>query len=282
MKPYGYINGKIIPGNKMFVSSYDIGILRGYGIYEGITTHNNKPFYLKAHLKRFRDSAKKLGIKIPLSDTEISEIINQLIRKNKFKRTNLRMILTGGETLNGIEFEQNKPTFYILAEEWKPVPPETYTRGAKIITENHKRFIPEIKTTNYINAVRLQEKRKKSKAIEILLISDGEVLECSTSNIFMFKNKKLITAQKEVLPGITKKAVLDVAKRNFKIEERKINLEEILKADEIFITSSYKDIVPIVKIDKEIIGSGKVGENTKKVMSLFYDLTKKITKSLDE
>lgn len=274
MKPYGYINGKIIAGDKMLVSSYDIGILRGYGIYEGITTHNNKPFYLKAHLKRFRSSAKKLDIKIPCSDKEITKIIDSLVMKNGFERTNLRMILTGGETISGIEYDQNKPTFYILAEQWKPIPPETYTAGAKIITEEHRRFMPEIKSTNYINAVRLQKKRKASKAIEILLVSNGEVLECSTSNIFMFKGKNLITAKKDVLPGITKKAVMDVAEKNFKIEERKISLDELLKADEIFITSSYKDIVPIVKIDKKRIGSGKVGENTKKLMFLFSELIK--------
>ncbi len=274
MKPYGYINGKIVTGDKMFVSTYDIGILRGYGIYEGITTHNNKAFYLKAHLKRFRSAAKRLNIKIPHSDEQITNIIKSLIKKNGFERTNLRMILTGGETIQGIEFEKNKPTFYILAEEWKPIPPEFYTHGAKIITEEYQRFMPEIKTTNYINAVRLQKKRKTSKSIEILLVSGGQALECSTSNIFMFKENKLITTDKNILPGITRKAVMDVARKNFKIEERKISLDELLKADEVFITSSYKDIVPIVKIDKNTIGKGRVGENTKKLMSLFSELIK--------
>ena len=129
--------------------------------------------------------------------------------------------------------------------------------------------MPEIKTTHYITAVKFQPKRKKKKAIEILFISKGKVLECSTSNIFMFKGKKLITPQNSVLLGITRKAVLDVARKQFKIEERDITLAELLKAEEVFITSSFKDIVPIVKIDNKIICKGIVGENTKILMNVF-------------
>src|SRR3990167_8922819 len=94
---YCYLNGKIVTSNKLFVSGDDIGLLRGYAVYDGITTHNKKPFYLSAHLNRFRKSSLRLGLKIPLTDTIITKIIETLVKKNKFDRTNLRMILSGAD-----------------------------------------------------------------------------------------------------------------------------------------------------------------------------------------
>ena len=273
-KIYCYINGKIATSDKLFVSSYDIGLLRGYAVYDGITTHNKKPFYLPAHLDRFRKSSLRLGLKVPLTDTEITKIIELLIKKNKFTRTNLRLILSGGQTINGIECSIRKPTFFILAEKWSPLPKHLYEKGGKLITENHLRFMPEAKTTHYITAVKLQPKRKKAKAVEILFVSNGKVLECATSNIFMFLDDILITPKDNVLLGITRRAVLDTAKKHFKIEERNIAVPELMKADEIFITSSFKDIVPIVKIDEKIVSGGVVGKNTRRLMKLFSELIK--------
>ena len=271
MKNYCYINGKIITSDKLFVSGYDIGLLRGYAIYEGITTHNNKPFYLSEHLKRFRKSALQLDLKIPLNDTKIAKVIETLIKKNGFDRTNLRLILSGGKTIDGIEYDTHKSIFFILAEKWTPLPKHLYEKGGKLITENHLRFMPEVKTTHYITAVKLQLKRKKERAVEILYVSNGKVLECSTSNIFMFIGNTLVTPKNNVLLGITREAVLDIANKKFKIEQRDVSLSEFLKSDEVFITSSYKDIVPIVKINRKVIGDRKVGKNTRKLINLFSE-----------
>ncbi|MEK9171956.1 MAG: aminotransferase class IV [Patescibacteria group bacterium] len=271
---YCYLDGKIVTSNKLLVSGYDIGLLRGYAVYDGITTHNKKPFYLSAHLNRFRKSSFKLGLKIPLTDTEITKIIGALIKKNKFDRTNLRLILSGGKTIDGIEYNTQKSTFLILAEKWNPLPKHLYNKGGKLIVENYLRFMPEVKTTHYITAVRLQSKRKKAKAVEILFVSNGEVLECSTSNIFMFIGDILVTPKNNILLGVTRKAVLDIVKKHFKIKERSITVRELMKADEIFITSSFKDIIPIVKIDKKTVGGGMVGINTRRVMKLFSESTK--------
>lgn len=271
---YCYLDGKIITSDKLLISGYDIGLLRGYAVYDGITTHNRKPFYLPAHLDRLRRSSSRLGLKIPLSDAAITKIIETLIQKNRFNRTNLRLIVSGGRTIEGIEYDTRKPTFFILAEKWNPLPKYLYEKGGKLITEDHLRFMPEAKTTHYITAVKLQSKRKKAKAVEILFVSNGEVLECSTSNIFMFIGDVLVTPKDDILLGITRKAVLDMAKKRFKIKERVIMVSELMKADEIFITSSFKDIVPIVKIDNKIVDGGVVGKNTRELMKLFSELTK--------
>ena len=273
-KIYCYINGKITTSDKAFVSAYDIGLLRGYGIYEGITTHNGKLFYLKDHIARFRKSASKLGLKVPISDTELKNVLETLLKKNKFERTNFRVILTGGNIISGIDFDANKPTFYILSEEWKPLPKSLYEKGGKIITEEHMRFMPEVKTVHYITAVKLQSKRKKENAIEILFVSNGKVTECSTSNIFAFFENTLVTPKDNVLMGITRRAVLDVAKKHFKIEERDITVKELEGADEVFISASYKDVLPIVKIDNKVVGDGMVGKNTRMIMDLFSKLAR--------
>ncbi|MEI6041987.1 MAG: aminotransferase class IV [bacterium] len=275
IKPYCYINGKIERADKLYVSCYDIGLLRGYAIYEGITAYGDKPFYLKQHLARFKRSAKKLGLQIPSTDVEIEQILKTLIKKNGFERTNLKMILTGGDAIRGIEFNVNTPTFFVIAEKWTPLPEDLYIKGGKIIVEEHQRFMPDVKSTHYITTVSLQVKRKKEKAIEILFTDKGKILECSTSNIFMFFGDTLVTPKDNVLFGITRMAVLDIAKKHFKIEERDVTIEEMKKADEIFLTSSYKDIVPIVMVDKDKVGDGVVGKNTKVIMDLFSKLVKK-------
>jgi branched-subunit amino acid aminotransferase/4-amino-4-deoxychorismate lyase len=177
--------------------------------------------------------------------------------------------------LNNIEYDFDKPTFFILAEEQKPLPKDLYEKGAKLMTEEYVRLIPEVKTTNYITAVRLQPKRKKEKAVDILFVKNGKVSECSTSNIFAFFGNTLVTPKSDVLMGITRKIVIGLAKKDFKIEERDITISEMAKASEIFISVSYKDIMPIVKIDDKIIGGGVVGKNTKVLMNKFAELTKK-------
>jgi branched-chain amino acid aminotransferase len=131
------------------------------------------------------------------------------------------------------------------------------------------RELPEYKTTNYIRAVNLQNWRKEEGAIEILYTYDNEILECATSNIFIVKDKILITPNENILKGVTRKVVLELAEGKYKTEERPIYEEELKNADEIFITSSFKDIVPIVKIDDFKIANGQVGPITKELIKEF-------------
>lgn len=272
---YCYLNGKILPVQEATVSVYDIGLLRGYGIYEGITTYNNRPFRLPDHLFRLRSSAKALDLTIPLSDVEIEKAIISLVTKNGFKRTNLRVILTGGETISGIEYDSAKPTFYILAEEYKSLPGELYTSGATLITHEHQRALPEYKTINYITAVQVQKERKAKGAIEVLYVSGGKVLEAATSNVFIVKDGVVISPKENVLAGITRKVVVELAQKKYKVSEREVTIDELFSADEVFLTASYKEIVPIVLIDNKKIFDGKVGKVTQVLMNDFKEYTEK-------
>lgn len=264
---YCFLNGKIIPIEEAKVSVLDIGLLRGYGVYDGIPAFAGKPFRFADHWSRFVDGAHTLGLNIPITEDKTEKVVIELLEKNGMKdRANVRFILTGGNTVNGIEYDFENPTFYIITERWDKLPNELYEKGGKLITYRHMRELPESKTTNYIKAVNLQQFKKDEKAIEILYVYDGEVLECATSNVFIVKDKTLITPAENMLKGITRKVILELAQDTYKIEERIVYQDELKTADEVFISSSFKDIVPIVKIDDFVVRNGEIGDVTKDLM----------------
>jgi branched-subunit amino acid aminotransferase/4-amino-4-deoxychorismate lyase len=274
MEKYCFLNGKILPLTEAKVGVEDIGILRGYGIYDGLMALGGKPFHFADHWNRLLSGAHALNLNVPITEEKAQKIIEELAAKNGFmERANVRIILTGGQTIGGIEYNFENPTFFILVEKWESLPLNFYESGSKLVTYRHMRELPEYKTANYIRAVNLQNWRKEEKAVEILYTYDGEVLECATSNIFIVKNKTLITPTENILKGITRKVILELAEGKYKTEERPIREEELKTADEIFITSSFKDIVPIVKIDDFEVGSGKIGSITKDLMGKFAKMT---------
>jgi branched-subunit amino acid aminotransferase/4-amino-4-deoxychorismate lyase len=275
MSSFCYLNGKIVPSDEAKVSVFDIGLLRGFGIYEGLITHNRKPFMLADHLARFHISAAKMMLKIPATDEEISAAINDLVERNvpKDKEALIRFILTGGTAVGVIEYNPETPTFYILVGEFTPLEERYLTDGCSLMVVDYKRELALIKSINYIEAVLLQKPRKEQGALEILYISDGLVYEGAGSNVFIVKNGTLITPKEGIVYGITRKVVLDRARAHFTIEERAVSTDELYAADEVFITGSFKEVVPVVRIGDKGIGNGKVGEATKKVIELFRAAT---------
>lgn len=266
MNPFIFQHGKIIRQDKAKVSPLDIGLLRGYAVYDGMTMTVGKVVCFRDHYNRFKTSAKTIGLAFPYSTSYLEQICTQLYQKNKYKRMNIRAILSGGETRAGIL--PTGPELTLLSEEWVALPKAVYQKGAKLITHEYKRFMPSIKTTHYTIAVMLQKERIRAKAIEILYTDHGRALECSTSNIFMVKGDTLITPTADILHGITRKIVLGLD-HGLRVEEREVSVAELLAADEVFITSSFKDVVPVVTIDDKKIGGGEVGRETKKIIDLF-------------
>ncbi len=269
MTTYCYLNGDIIPVSEAKVSVCDIGLLRGFGIYEALATKNGKPFRLADHTARFRMSAREMQLTIPVTDEVFGQILEDLHAKNGFKESIFRIILTGGTAQAGIEYDRGTPTFYILCEEFKPIEASNFTDGCSLITAEFERQFPRYKTVNYIEAVLLQGQRKEKQALEILYVHDGGVYECATSNFFIVKDGIVITPNIGILEGITRKVALEVARAAGTVEERPVSVDEMLQADEAFLTSSFKDIVPVVQIDDTKIGTGAVGEVTKKLMHGF-------------
>lgn len=268
MYPYCFFNGKIIQSNKPLIALNDIAILRGYAAFDFMRIYNKKPFCFKEHMNRFRNTAKLMGLKIDFSNAQIEDILTKLIKRNKAKDYQARFVLTGGETKNGIE--PSIPVFYILFEKLSNLPDVLYIKGAKLITHNHQRTLPYAKNSNYMQAVLLQKKRKKEKAIEILYTSGGLIYEASTSNIFIVKDKNIFTPQNDILKGVTRALTIRLAKKlKYTVIEKDILISEMLAADEVFITATNKKVLPIVKIDSHIVDNGKVGQITKELLNAY-------------
>ena len=218
-------------------------------------------------------SSEALKLQIPVSDDEMLKVITELIEKNipQGREAVVRFIITGGEAVGGIEYNPATPTFYILVEPLETLPQETYEKGCKLLVHDHLRALPEYKTTNYVTAVRLQEERKRRGALEILYTSQGKVLECATSNFFIVKNGTIFTSKADVLAGIKRKVVIELAKKEFPLEERDISVEEMYAADEAFLTSSFKDVVPVVEVGNRKIGTGSPWPVKKRIIELFHE-----------
>lgn len=275
MTSYCYLNGEIIPVSDAKVGVYDMGLLRGFGIYEALATSNRRPFMLDAHMERFRRSTDRVGLTIPVTDQEFARILDELIEKNipVGKEAAIRIILTGGTAIAGIEYDREKPTFYILVEEMAQLPAPVFEYGCSVTVVDHQRQFPESKTINYIEAVTHQAARKAAGALEILYVHEGKMLECATSNFFIVKNGVIATPKENILLGITRKAAIIAANNaGLPVEEREVTVEEMYAADEAFLTSSFKDVVPVVLIGEHAIGDSKPGPTTRKVMDAFHTL----------
>jgi len=263
-----YFNQKIISEKKAGVSLRDLGLLRGYGVFEVLTARQKKLFLFKEHFKRLQNSAKKLRLNLPISEKRLKLLIKKLIVKNKLTDASIRVVLTGGVSQDGITLGA-KPTLFILVNKINGFEKSNYLKGVKLITVDHQREIPRAKISNYIKAIQLQKERNKKGAIEILYTHKGLVLEASTSSFFIFKGDTLITPKNSILLGTVRGFVLKIARRKFKIQERDLRLKELKEANEAFLTATIKGIMPVVKIDNLKIGNGKVGGNTKWLMEEF-------------
>ncbi len=274
MRQYGYFNGKIITNDKIKISPYDIGLLRGYGVFDVMRTRNGKPFLLAKHWKRLQNSAQELNLKIPILEKEFAKIIRKLLEKNKFQESTIRTVLTGGESSNGFSLE-GKFTFFILIEQFNSLPKKYLREGVKVITTNFHRNFPQAKITNHLLAIKMQKERIRKKAYEIIYTYKNLALEATTSNLFIVRNDKIITAKEGILPGITRGLVLDLAKREgLLVIEKNISVRNLFSAQEVFLTASSKDILPVREIDGKKVGDGQPGEKTKILIETFQKFVK--------
>lgn len=272
MKKFCYVDGKFTSLEKPQIKLNDLGLLRGYAVFDFIKVINAQPLFRDEHLARFRRSAGRLGLVVKNTDLDIKKIVDKLLFKNKVKEGSIRLILTGGPNHNGIT-PDGKSSFAVLIEGSYNLPDKIFKNGGKLITVNYERISPEAKTTNYLLAVSLQDKKVKQGAVEILYVNQDKILEASTSNFFAVFGKKIVTPEVGVLGGITKDKVIKLAKKaGYKVEERELRFNELEKATEAFITATNKDICPIVKIDSHKIGDGRVGKVTKDLLDRYRDM----------
>ncbi|MBW2514447.1 MAG: aminotransferase class IV [Deltaproteobacteria bacterium] len=269
-----YIDGQYVDEDNCVLSVKDIIVLRGFGVFDFLITYNKRPFYLKEHVQRLETSAHKIGLKLRHSNDEICHIVEETIRRNPHHdESNIRIVYTGGTSSDGVTPEGNG--YLIVMVTPKHMLPEWwYTDGAKLVTAEIERFIPGAKSTNYLTAVWALERAKAMDAIESIYVDRNNcLLEGTTTNFFCFKENKLVTPKLNILPGITRSVLVDLVKGHFDLEIREIQKDELSSMEEVFISASNKEIVPIIQVDDVVVANGRPGERTRKVMQLFKDYT---------
>lgn len=279
-----YMDGKMVEREKAVISVFDHGLLYGDGVFEGIRTYDCLIFRMKEHIDRLYRSADAIKLKIPMTGKEMTEAVIATLKANALSDAYIRLVVTRGVGDLGLDPRKcPKPTIFIITHKIALYPKEFYHKGLEIITANTRRNYPQaldprIKSLNYLNNILAKIDAINAGTEEaIMLTHDGYVAECTGDNIFMIKGGSLITSPVNVgaLEGITRDAVIGLAKTGtIAFEEKLFRVEDIYSADEVFLTGTAAEIIPVVKIDKRQIGKGSPGSMTLRLMEEFKKITK--------
>jgi len=257
-----YFNHQFIEVEKVALPITDLSIQRGYGVFDFLRTVHLKPLFIDDYFNRFFNSAKSLQLNPPHDKAALKAIIFELINKNNVPDYGIKIILTGGCSTDGYTLNA-APNLIITQQQIQPISQAIFDSGVKVITQQHQRELPHIKSINYLMGVYLQQKIKEQQASEVLYYKDSIVTELSRANIFMVTyDNKIVTPSTNILHGITRKKVLKLANKNYTVEERELDIIEFENAAEVFMTSTTKRILPINQVDDIIIGEGKAGPIT--------------------
>ncbi len=264
-----YFNGNYVPKDQIKLSIDDVGILRGYGVFEFMQAQGTVPVFVEDHLGRLKNSAAAMNMPLPLNDQGFIGVIGELLSLNKLAQSSIKIIVTGGNTSDG--FTPGEPTVIVMNSPLSLPPESHYTEGISLLTHNYTRDYPSVKSTYYAKALALQKIWQRDNHNDVLY-HDGEYIsEVSRSNVFFFKSGKLITNEEGVLNGVTRRNVIRCAQEFLEVELRPIKLQELIEADEVFMTSSTKKVMPVVKLDDHLIADGRVGEQTRKMINAFEE-----------
>ncbi|MCH6584532.1 MAG: D-amino acid aminotransferase [Proteobacteria bacterium] len=259
-----YLNGSFIPIEDARISVLDRGFIFGDGVYEVVPVYSRRPFRLTEHLQRLHDSLEGIRLRNPHSDVEWRGLLERIIASNESDDQYLYLHITRGVAPRDHAFpEDAMPTVFIMSTPLLVSPKELLASGVSAITANDNRWLRcDIKATSLLPNVLLRQMAVDAGAVETLLLRDGFLTEGSASNIFVVKDKMLLAPPKSylMLPGITYDVVLELAVANdIPHEVREVSEYEIRTAQELLLTSSTKEIMPITRLDGKLVGSGKPG-----------------------
>lgn len=278
-----YLDGKFIPEEEAVVSVFDHGLLYGDGVFEGIRAYNKRVFKLEEHLNRLYESARTIGLEIPLEPKEMHEVVLETCRHNNLKDGYIRLVVTRGKGDLGLDPRKcPKPTIFCISASIQLYPEELYQKGLELITVATRRNLcealnPRVKSLNYLNSILAKMEANLFNAPEALILNqEGYVAEASGDNIFIVKDGVLITppTYAGILEGVTRNTVIELAcSKGMKVTESLFTRHDIYNAAECFLTGTAAEVIPAVKLDGRLIGNGQPGEITKSLISDFRQLT---------
>jgi len=279
-----YIDGKFYDEDKAKISVFDHGLLYGDGIFEGIRAYNGRVFKLQEHIRRLYCSAKAIMLDIPLEPAAMAAAVLQACRQNNLRDGYIRLVVTRGIGALGLNPRScHNPSIIIIASNIQLYPDEYYKNGLEIITvptvrNLHSALNPAIKSLNYLNNILAKIEATQAGCEEAVMLNpEGYVAECTGDNIFIVRGNELITPPLAAgaLYGITRQVVIEIATESgLKVSEPNLTRYDLFNADECFLTGSAAELVPVVKIDGRVIGAGKPGPVTARLISQYHSLTK--------
>lgn len=278
-----YVNGKFVKREEATVSVFDHGFLYGDGIFEGIRAYDGCVFKLEEHLVRLYESAKAILLNIPLSIKEMEQAVVETLQRNQLASAYIRLVVSRGKGDLGLDPNNcHGANVIIIAEKLKLFPAELYEKGLKVVTVPTRRNAPDalnprIKSLNYLNNILAKLEAEQAGVAEALILNhEGYVCEGSGDNVFIVKDGKVITPPTYLgaLEGVTRNTIMDVCRKlGIPCEEKPFTRHEVYVADEVFLTGTAAEVIPVIEVDQRIIGDGKPGAMTKRLTEEFRKLT---------
>lgn len=279
-----FLDGSFVNEADAKVSVFDHGLLYGDGVFEGIRAYGGRVFRLEEHLERLFDSAKAIRLPIPLSLDDLTKAVLECCRKNALWDGYIRLVVTRGKGDLGLNPSScPKPTIFIIADNIRLYPASVYERGLRLHTAAVRRVSsaaidPAIKSLNYLNNILAKMEAAATGADEALLLNEqGYVAECSGDNVFAVKHGEISTPPVSAggLPGITRREILRLAREEgIPLLERNMTRYDLFVADEVFLTGTAAEIVPVIEVDGRTVGTGKPGSLTQRLLLRFRALTR--------
>lgn len=285
-EPFVFVRDSFVPASQAVILIGDLSIQRGYGIFDFFKTLDDRPVFLEDHLDRFFHSAGQLRLEPGKTRDELRTILLTLQQKNNIPDSGIRLTLTGGYSPDG--YSLVRPNLIITQQPLLAPITEELPKSIRLVTYPHQRQMPDVKTIDYLMAIWLQPYIRENGADDVLYhrggIShqdgiehpDGIITECPRSNFFIVTADNIVvTPARHMLKGITRMKVLELARQQFRTEERDVLLEEVYRAKEAFITSTTKQVLPVISIDNRVIGDGEAGTVSRWLNREVYKLAKR-------
>jgi len=280
-----YLNGEMVDQSNAKISVFDHGLLYGDGVFEGIRAYHGKIFQEDLHIKRLYQSAKAILIDIPLTPEQFKQAMYDTMAANNLSDAYIRAVVTRGVGDLGLDPRKcPKPTLFIIAASIQLYPEEFYQNGLEVITAATRQkpsdvISPRIKSCNYLNNILAKIEGIQAGCIEtIMLNTKGEVAECTGDNIFLVVDGALKTPPPDagILEGITRGVVIELAQQmGLEVQQVALTRFDVISADEVFLTGTAAEVIPVVKVDGRSIGDGTPGALTLKLLAKFRELTSK-------
>ncbi len=272
MIKYHNINGELVAAESASVSLKDIGLLRGYGIFDFFPIRFGLPVFAMDYFDRFYRSAELMGLEVPVSRQELYDRIVDLARANEITRGYMKLVLTGGNAADG--YTPTAPNLYVVQHNDITYNESWYEKGLRLVLQKYLRDEPEIKTLDYANVLKHRQVLQETDALDILYHDGQYIHETSRANFFLVdQDDTIYTTVDTALSGITRRHLIRMAREHgMHVKEALLPIHKIVDAKEAFISSTTKGAMPITTINDYPVGDGRVGPVCKQLRKWYDEL----------